>query len=84
MFMPQGVPARALSISVQTGCPVEQTILATRHGLPVTLHVAPSSHAVHLPDEQTILSPHAVPSACSAPVSLHDWAPPFAQLRTPT
>ena len=52
--VPHAVPFGLLSVSVQTGAPVVQTMLPTRHGLPVTSHAMPSVHAPQLPLRQTM------------------------------
>jgi hypothetical protein len=70
---PQSVPCDALPISVHTGLPVEQEILASRQGLLGTVQDAPSLHATHAPEEQTLPAPQGVPSDWFVPVSVH-WA----------
>jgi len=64
-----------LSVSVQTGAPVEQTMLPTRHGLFVTSHAMPSMHVSQLPLWQTMPLPQTVPFACRSVISMHDIAP---------
>jgi hypothetical protein len=53
---PQVAPFALLSVSVQTGAPVEQTMVPTRHGLLATSHIVPAAHAWHMPSRQTPLS----------------------------
>jgi len=59
--VPQVVPFGLLSVSVQTGAPVVQTMLPTRQGLPVTSQAIPATHASQLPLRQTLSAPHTVP-----------------------
>ena len=73
--VPQPVPFGLLSVSVQTGAPVVQTMLPTRHGLPVTSHVMPSVHAPQVPLRQTMFTPQTVPFACVSVSSMHVIAP---------
>jgi hypothetical protein len=75
MPVPHEVPFALLSVSVQTGAPVEQTMVPARHGLFATSHVAPAVHAWQTPSRQTPLS-HVVPLACDRCVSRHVIAPP--------
>jgi len=49
MPVPQVVPFGLLSVSVQTGAPVAQTMLPTRHGFPLTSHAIPCTHESQLP-----------------------------------
>ncbi len=73
--VPHVVPFGLLSVSVQTGAPVVQTMLPTRHGLPVTSHAMPSVHAPQLPLRQTMFTPQTVPFACVSVSSMHVIAP---------
>jgi hypothetical protein len=57
---PQVAPFGLLSVSVQTGAPVEQTMVPTRHGLLATSHIVPAAQAWQTPSKQTPLS-HGVP-----------------------
>ncbi len=75
MPVPQLMPFGLLSVSVQTGAPVVQTMVPTRQGLPVTLHAIPPAHAVQVPLLQTMSVPHWVPLASRSGSSLHDIAP---------
>src|SRR6185436_33345 len=63
MPVPHIVPFGLLSVSVQTGAPVVQTMLPTRHGLPVTSQAMPATHASQLPLRQTLSAPQTVPFA---------------------
>ena len=45
MLVPQEVPLETFPDSVQTGAPVSQAIAPVRHGLPLTLQVAPDGAA---------------------------------------
>jgi hypothetical protein len=49
MPVPQPVPFGLLSVSVQTGAPVVQTMLPTRHGLPLTSHAMSAAQLSQLP-----------------------------------
>lgn len=83
MFVPQEVPFAAFADSVQTGAPVLQDVVPVRHGLPLTLQVAPSVQLTQLPVEpQTLLVPQPVPAATTVPVSLQT-AVPVAQVSVP-
>jgi hypothetical protein len=73
--LPQPVPFGLLSVAVQTGAPVVQTMLPTRHGWPVTSHAMPAVHASQLPSWQTMSGPQTVPFACVSVSSMHDIAP---------
>jgi hypothetical protein len=73
--VPQAVPFGLLSDSVQTGAPVVQTMLPTRHGLPVTSQAIPSVHAPQVPLRQTMSIPQTVPFACMSVSSMQVIAP---------
>jgi hypothetical protein len=50
--------------SVQTGPPDVHTVAPVRHGLPVTVQLAPTVQFVHTPVAlQTMFIPHDVPAA---------------------
>ena len=69
------VPFGLLSVSVQTGAPVVQTMLPTRQGLPVTSQAMPATHASQLPLWQTLSVSQTVPFACRSVSSMQDIAP---------
>jgi hypothetical protein len=69
------VPFGLLSVSVQTGAPVVQTILPTRHGLPVTAQSMPATQLSQLPLWQTLSTSQTVPFACRSVSSMHDRTP---------
>jgi hypothetical protein len=73
--VPHVVPFGLLSLSVQTGAPVVQTMLPTRQGRPVTSQAMPSVQASQLPLWQTRLAPQIVPFAWRSVISMHDIAP---------
>ena len=76
MFVPQEVPLETLPDSVQTGAPVSQVVLPVRHGLPLTLQVAPTVQLTQLPVAlQTLFVPQLVPAATSVPLSLQTGVP---------
>ena len=76
MFVPQEVPLAAFADSVQTGAPVLQDVVPVRHGLPLTLQVAPTVQLTQLPVEpQTLFVPQPVPAATRVPVSLQTGVP---------
>jgi hypothetical protein len=70
MLVPQEVPFGRSPISVQTAAPVAQLIAPVRHGLAVTVQVAPAVQATQVPSLQTMFSPHTVPFACGCWVSM--------------
>ena len=83
MFVPQEVPLETFPDSVQTGAPVSQTVLPVRHGLPLTLQLAPAVQLTQLPVAlQTLLVPQLVPAARSVPLSLQTGVP-VAQASVP-
>ena len=73
--VPHMLPFGLLFVSVQTGAPVVQTMLPTRHGLPVTSHAMPSVHMPQVPLPQTMFVPQTVPFACVSVSSMHVIAP---------
>jgi hypothetical protein len=73
--VPHIVPFGLLSVSVQTGAPVVQTILPTRHGRPVTSQAMSATHDSQLPLRQTMSAPQTVPFACRPGSSMHVIAP---------
>src|SRR3954467_9838206 len=76
MFVPQEVPLAAFPESVQTGAPVLQDVVPVRHGLPLTLQVAPTVQLTQLPVElQTLFVAQLVPADTRAPVSLQTGVP---------
>ena len=76
MLLPQGVPLETLPDSVQTAAPVSQDVVPVRHGLPLTLQLAPIVQATQLPVEpQTLFVPQLVPAATSVPLSLQTGVP---------
>src|SRR5262249_29760430 len=77
--VPQPVPFGLLSVSVQTGAPVVQTMLPARHGLPVTSQAMSATQLSQLPAWQTMSVPHTVPFACRSVSCMHDIAPPSVQ-----
>jgi hypothetical protein len=79
---PHDEPFGLLSVSVQTGAPVEQRTVPMRHGLLATSHDVPAAQAWQAPSRQTPLS-QAVPLACGRCVSRHDIAPPLPQTDSP-
>jgi hypothetical protein len=81
--VPHVVPFGLLSVSVQTGAPVAQTMLPTRHGLPVTSHVMPCTQLSQLPLWQTLSMSQRVPLACRSVSSMHAIAPPSRQTNIP-
>jgi hypothetical protein len=75
-FVPQEVPFARFPDSVQTGAPVSQAVVPFRHGLLLTLQVAPTVQLAQLPVEpQTLFVPQLVPAASSVPVSLQTGVP---------
>ena len=83
MPVPHVVPFGLLSVSVQTGAPVVQTMLPTRQGLPVTSQAMPSTQLSQLPLWQTLSMSQRVPFACRSVSSMHDMAPPSMQTNIP-
>ena len=76
MFVPQEVPFATFPDSVQTAAPVSQEVVPVRHGLPLTLQVAPTVQLTQLPAElQTLLVPQVVPAATSVVVSVQTGVP---------
>ena len=76
MFVPQEVPLETFPDSVQTAAPVSQAVVPVRHGLPLTLQVAPTVQLTQLPvAPQTLFVPHLVPAATSVPLSLQTGVP---------
>lgn len=62
--------------SEQTGAPVAQAVVPVRHGLPLTLQVAPAVQLAQLPvDPHTLFVPQLVPAARSVPLSLQTGVP---------
>lgn len=82
--MPQPLPSAWLSLSTHAGVPVEQSILPTRHGLPLTGHAVPAAHAVQVPARQTDPWSQLVPFSRRRLVSEHDETPVVEQTRTPS
>jgi hypothetical protein len=83
MFVPQEVPLETLPDSVQTGAPVSQDVVPVRHGLPLTLQLAPTVQLTQLPvAPQTLFVPQLVPAATSVPLSLQTGVP-VEQARDP-
>ena len=82
-FVPHDEPFVTLPLSVQTGAPVVHTIAPVRHGLPLTVQLAPAWQAMQLPLAlQTLSVPQVVPAATAVPLSLHT-AVPVVQLSVP-
>ena len=76
MFVPHDAPLETFPDSVQTEAPVSQAVVPVRHGLPLTLQVAPAVQLTQLPVEpQTLLVPQLVPAARSVPLSLQSGVP---------
>jgi hypothetical protein len=76
MFVPQEVPLVKFPDSVQTGTPVPQAIAPVRHGLPLTVQLAPAWHDTQLPLLlQTLSVPQLVPAATSVVLSVHTGVP---------
>ncbi len=76
MFVPQDVPLATLPDSVQTAAPVSQLVVPVRHGLPLTLQLAPAVQLRQLPaGPQTLFVPQLVPAASSVPVSVQTGVP---------
>jgi hypothetical protein len=73
--VPHAVPFGLLSVSVQTGAPVVQTMVPTRHGLPLTSQAMSAMQVSQLPLWQTLSVSQAVPFACSVDSSMHDMTP---------
>jgi len=73
--VPHVVPFGRLFVSVQTGAPVVQTMLPTRHGLPVTLQAMSATQSLQVPFPQTLSAPHTVPFACRSDSSMQVIAP---------
>lgn len=69
---------------MHTPVPVEQSILPTRHGLPLTGQAVPAAHAVQVPARQTDSWSQLVPFARKRPVSEHDETPVVEQTRAPS
>ena len=57
-------------------------VVPRRHGLPVTLHAAPTVQSVHVPALHTRSWPQVVPGATLVLVSMHVGVPPV-QLSMP-
>lgn len=76
MFVPQEVPLATFPDSEQTGAPVPQAVVPVRHGLPLTLQLAPAAQLTQLPVEpQTLFVPQLVPAPRSVPSSLQTGVP---------
>ena len=76
MFVPQEVPLETLPDSVQTGAPVSQDVVPVRHGLLLTLQLAPTVQLTQLPvAPQTLFVPQLVPAVTSVPLSLQTGVP---------
>jgi hypothetical protein len=76
MFVPQEVPLVTLPVSPQTGAPVSHAIAPVRHGLPLTVQLAPVWQEMQLPLAlQTLFVPQLVPAATAVPLSLHTGVP---------
>jgi hypothetical protein len=76
MLVPHDAPLETFPDSVQTGAPVSQAVVPVRHGLPLTLQVAPAVQPTQLPVEpQTLFVPQLVPAARSVPLSLQTGVP---------
>jgi hypothetical protein len=76
MVVPQEVPLETFPDSVQTGAPVSQVVVPVRHGLPLTLQVAPAVQLPQLPvAPQTLFVPQLVPATRSVPLSLQTGVP---------
>jgi hypothetical protein len=83
MPVPQEVPSATFPDSVQTAAPVSQDVFPVRHGLLVTVQLAPTVQLTQLPVEpQTLLVPQLVPAARSVPLSLQTGVP-VAQTSVP-
>jgi hypothetical protein len=76
MFIPQEVPLATFPDSAQTGAPVSQAVAPVRHGLPLTLQLAPTVQLTQLPVEpQTLFVPQPVPAVRSVPLSSQTGVP---------
>jgi len=63
-FVPQDDPLdRVAVVAVQTGCPVPQLSVPTRHGLSVGVQSLPDWQARHEPDGEQMPVGHAVPGS---------------------
>ncbi len=83
-LVPHTVPLGAGSpVSMQTGAPVEQSVIPASHGLPVGVQAAFCVHALHAPSSQTMFVPHEVPGASGTRVSVQVCVP-VAQEVEPT
>ena len=83
MFVPQEVPLVTFPDSEQTGAPVSQAVAPVRHGLPLTLQLAPTVQLTQVPvDPQTLFVPQLVPAVRSVPLSLQTGGP-VAQASAP-
>ena len=83
MPVPQEVPLGTFPESVQTTAPVSQDVFPLRHGLLVTVQVAPTVQLTQLPvAPQTLLVPQLAPAARSVPLSLQTGVP-VAQASAP-
>ena len=77
------MPFATFADSTQVAVPVLQVVVPVRHGLPVTLQLAPTLHAPQAPVVlQTMSVPQVVPAANRVPLSVH-WAVPVVQSRAP-
>lgn len=81
--VPHDVPFALSALSVQTGAPVAQEIVATLQAF-VEAQAVPAAHAAHAPLLHTIPAPQAMPFACAVPVSMHDATPAAEQIVLPT
>jgi hypothetical protein len=73
--VPHDVPAgRSVAPSTQTGVPLAQLVVPSRHEFGFVLHACPTVHAAHVPALQTWLEPQLVPLGLSL-ASLHTGAP---------
>jgi hypothetical protein len=76
MLVPHDVPFVTLPVSVQTGAPVSQTIAPVRHGLPLTVQVAPVWQVMQVPATlHTLFVPQLVPAATAVPLSVQTGVP---------
>ena len=75
-FVPQEVPSATFADSTQTGAPVLQVVVPVRHGLPLTVQVAPTLQSVQVPVAlQTLSVAQVVPAAARVPLSVQTGAP---------
>ena len=76
MPVPQEVPLETFPDSVQTAAPVSQDVFPVRHGLLLTVQLAPTVQLTQLPvAPQTLFVPQLVPAARSVPLSLQTGVP---------